>query len=91
MEPENPNPEVHQPLDLAKLKSERDLARGGSAERDPIDALEVYEMVRNINDPEHPLTLEQLKVVEPGAPTAQLCVFCLFVAHVVCSRSDHGG
>ncbi len=64
--PENPNPEIHQPLDLAKLKAERDRVRGPD-ERDPIDALEVYEMVRNINDPEHPLTLEQLKVVEPGA------------------------
>lgn len=29
--------------------------------REPIDALEVYEMIRHINDPEHPLTLEQLK------------------------------
>ena len=65
MEPENPNPEVHQPLDLAALKAERERARG-QEEREAIDALEVYEMVRNINDPEHPLTLEQLKVVEPG-------------------------
>ncbi len=31
-----------------------------------VQVLEVYEMVRNINDPEHPLTLEQLKVVEPS-------------------------
>lgn len=31
--------------------------------RDAIDADEVFEMIRNINDPEHPLTLEQLKVV----------------------------
>ncbi|ETV86719.1 hypothetical protein H257_01818 [Aphanomyces astaci] len=30
---------------------------------DPFDALEVFEMLRHLNDPEHPLTLEQLKVM----------------------------
>jgi metal-sulfur cluster biosynthetic enzyme len=30
-----------------------------------IDALEVFEHIRHLNDPEHPLTLEQLKVVQP--------------------------
>lgn len=30
-----------------------------------IDSLEVFEHIRHINDPEHPLTLEQLKVVQP--------------------------
>ncbi|KAJ2791227.1 hypothetical protein H4R20_006894, partial [Coemansia guatemalensis] len=28
---------------------------------DPIDAKEVYDQIRKINDPEHPLTLEQLR------------------------------
>lgn len=28
-----------------------------------IDAQEVYDLIKNINDPEHPLTLEQLSVV----------------------------
>ncbi len=32
--------------------------------RDPIDALEVFELIRHINDPEHPLTLEQLRVAQ---------------------------
>jgi len=32
--------------------------------RDPIDSLEVFDLLRNINDPEHPLTLEQLNVVK---------------------------
>lgn len=36
---------------------------GASLSRDVIDAEEVFEMIRHINDPEHPLTLEQLKVV----------------------------
>ncbi|CAK4083632.1 unnamed protein product [Aphanomyces euteiches] len=30
---------------------------------DPFDTLEVFEMLRHLNDPEHPLTLEQLKVM----------------------------
>lgn len=32
--------------------------------RDEIDAREVFDMIRDINDPEHPLTLEELNVVE---------------------------
>ena len=32
--------------------------------REVVDALEVFEMVRYLNDPEHPLSLEQLKVVQ---------------------------
>lgn len=31
--------------------------------RDPFDEEEVFDMIRSINDPEHPLTLEQLNVV----------------------------
>jgi metal-sulfur cluster biosynthetic enzyme len=30
--------------------------------RDPIDKEEVFELIRHLNDPEHPLTLEQLNV-----------------------------
>mmetsp|Transcript_37216 Transcript_37216/g.54542 ORF Transcript_37216/g.54542 Transcript_37216/m.54542 type:complete len:170 (-) Transcript_37216:240-749(-) len=33
--------------------------------RDDFDSREVFEMIRHINDPEHPLTLEQLKVLTP--------------------------
>jgi metal-sulfur cluster biosynthetic enzyme len=32
-------------------------------ERDPFTAVEIFESLRNLNDPEHPLTLEQLNVV----------------------------
>ncbi|KAG8761304.1 Cytosolic iron-sulfur assembly component 2B [Ceratobasidium sp. 428] len=32
-------------------------------EDEPIDAAEIFDLLRSINDPEHPLTLEQLKVV----------------------------
>jgi len=31
---------------------------------DEIDAREIFDMIRDINDPEHPLTLEELNVVE---------------------------
>ena len=30
---------------------------------DPVDVREIFDMIRDINDPEHPLTLEQLNVV----------------------------
>ena len=32
-------------------------------EREPIDSQEIFEHIRDINDPEHPYTLEQLNVV----------------------------
>ena len=32
---------------------------------DPIDSEEIFQLIRDINDPEHPLTLEQLNVVHP--------------------------
>ena len=31
---------------------------------DPIDSREIFDLIRTINDPEHPLTLEQLDVVK---------------------------
>ncbi|ALC44099.1 CG7949 [Drosophila busckii] len=31
---------------------------------DPFDKREIFDLIRNINDPEHPLTLEQLHVVQ---------------------------
>jgi metal-sulfur cluster biosynthetic enzyme len=34
--------------------------------QDPLDALEIFQLIRNINDPEHPHTLEQLNVVQPS-------------------------
>ena len=33
-------------------------------QREPIDALEVFDHIRDITDPEHPYSLEQLNVVE---------------------------
>lgn len=40
-------------------------------QRDAIDAEEIFDIIRNIQDPEHPLTLEQLGVVSRGQITVQ--------------------
>ncbi|XP_043232743.1 cytosolic iron-sulfur assembly component 2B-like [Amphibalanus amphitrite] len=57
---ENVNPQIHstagqRPVTAAELDN---------SVTDPIDAREVFDLVRDIADPEHPLTLEQLNVVE---------------------------
>ncbi|KAJ8683966.1 hypothetical protein QAD02_019758 [Eretmocerus hayati] len=57
---ENPNPKIYPKLE-DKLGSEsKDVIRNA----DKLDARGVFELLRKINDPEHPLTLEQLNVVE---------------------------
>ena len=58
---DNPNPEIHDVVvasDAAREAAERD-----EDVRDPFDTLEVYELLRGIKDPEHPNSLEQLRVV----------------------------
>ena len=46
-------------------RSAADVAREADpTERDPLDALEVFDMIRSIKDPEHPHTLEQLRVTQ---------------------------
>ena len=35
-------------------------------ERDPVDSLEIFDLIRGIKDPEHPHTLEQLRVAQSG-------------------------
>jgi metal-sulfur cluster biosynthetic enzyme len=51
-----PNAEEDSPKELA----------GMQIKRDTIDENEVFDIIRNIQDPEHPLTLEQLGVVSRG-------------------------
>jgi hypothetical protein len=41
---------------------------------DPIDSLEVFDYIRDINDPEHPYTLEQLNVVQVLFMSAYLSI-----------------
>eukprot|EP00029_Vermamoeba_vermiformis_P012629 TRINITY_DN7500_c0_g1_i1.p1 TRINITY_DN7500_c0_g1~~TRINITY_DN7500_c0_g1_i1.p1 ORF type:complete len:157 (+),score=29.11 TRINITY_DN7500_c0_g1_i1:43-513(+) len=56
----NPNPTVYK---VAEIK------RNESTEMDEnivdgFDTVEIYDLIRKINDPEHPLTLEQLNVTK---------------------------
>ncbi|XP_014467787.1 PREDICTED: MIP18 family protein CG7949 [Dinoponera quadriceps] len=57
---ENINPKLYKKLD------EREITTEEKDENivDEFDAREVFDLIRNINDPEHPLTLEELNVVE---------------------------
>ena len=57
---DNVNPTLHGTVDEREVKTsdwEDDIA-------DPIDSREIFDLIRTINDPEHPLTLEQLDVVK---------------------------
>lgn len=57
---ENVNPQLFATLgDRARRDEDWDLSV-----TDPFDSREIFDLIRDINDPEHPLTLEQLNVVE---------------------------
>lgn len=45
-------------------EGDADALQAEAAQREPIDALEVFEHLRDVSDPEHPYSLEQLGVVE---------------------------
>lgn len=59
----NSNPTL---FDVAEeRRADHDLEREADPDaRDPLDSLEVFEMIRHIKDPEHPHTLEQLRVAK---------------------------
>mmetsp|Transcript_9211 Transcript_9211/g.27668 ORF Transcript_9211/g.27668 Transcript_9211/m.27668 type:complete len:161 (-) Transcript_9211:472-954(-) len=65
----NPNPVV---LDrrATPVRPEREAA-GEEGDREPIDALEIFEHIRDIQDPEHPYSLEQLNVVSESLISVQ--------------------
>ena len=57
---ENINPKLYKKIDDRQVTAEdedEDVA-------DEFDSREIFDLIRNINDPEHPLTLEELNVVE---------------------------
>ncbi|XP_039487333.1 MIP18 family protein galla-2 [Drosophila teissieri] len=57
---ENINPNVYERIkDRALTANEED-----ENVPDPFDKREIFDLIRNINDPEHPLTLEELHVVQ---------------------------
>lgn len=55
---QNPNPVIHQSEINTRIDSIED-----NNIIDPYDNIEIFDLIRNINDPEHPLTLEQLRVL----------------------------
>ncbi|KAI9274662.1 hypothetical protein BDA99DRAFT_498176 [Phascolomyces articulosus] len=58
----NANPVVYQTsISNIRVETEKDF---DDDVLDPIDSEEVYELLRSISDPEHPLTLEQLNVTQ---------------------------
>ncbi|CAD2222053.1 Iron-sulfur cluster assembly protein, putative [Angomonas deanei] len=67
----NPNPIVFDDFETppTQRSAEELAAERDDSVDDPIDAWEVFEMIRRIRDPEHPNTLEQLRVVDPSIIT----------------------
>eukprot|EP00775_Hariotina_reticulata_P002151 gene2151-2469_t len=61
----NPNPIIHE----RKARKTRETLKATTGVREPIDAVEIFEHIRDITDPEHPYTLEQLNVVEESLIT----------------------
>jgi metal-sulfur cluster biosynthetic enzyme len=57
----NENPTVYSVSEVHRSDADARL-RYDDGVPDPFDPLEVFEMIRTIMDPEHPLTLEQLQV-----------------------------
>lgn len=57
---ENPNPTIYQPSLLPPRQPSFD-----DSVTDEFDSREIFDLIRSINDPEHPVSLEQLNVVSP--------------------------
>ena len=64
MSRQNPQPKLYSAYQLsAQQKKERQELELDDNVQDGYDELEIYELIRYINDPEYPLTLQQLNVV----------------------------
>ncbi|KAF5273265.1 hypothetical protein FQR65_LT04687 [Abscondita terminalis] len=69
MELENDNPNIYKKInDRVILPEEED-----DDVIDEFDSREIFDLIRSINDPEHPLTLEELHVVENSLITVDNC------------------
>jgi len=60
-EKDNINPQIHQSV-TPRIRNPNPSELDNNI-RDPFDAREIFDLIRDINDPEHPLTLEDLRVV----------------------------
>ena len=58
----NPNPKVFQRREIEHVINSSDSDDEIETE---VDNIEIFDLIRDIEDPEHPLTLEQLNVVSP--------------------------
>eukprot|EP00761_Pharyngomonas_kirbyi_P011691 gb/GECH01011717.1/.p1 GENE.gb/GECH01011717.1/~~gb/GECH01011717.1/.p1 ORF type:complete len:155 (+),score=27.25 gb/GECH01011717.1/:1-465(+) len=56
----NPNPVIYEQQSVERSQETED----DEDVVEDIDSLEIFELLRNINDPEHPHSLEQLKVIQ---------------------------
>ena len=52
-------------IERERLKREIEMLNDGCSDGEEIDSYEIFDMLRHINDPEHPLTLEKLRVIKP--------------------------
>ena len=59
---QGPDPEMKESKDTSDLVNKFTSTNIETKNKDNFDSLEVFEMIRHLNDPEHPLTLEQLHV-----------------------------
>ncbi|KAJ5077397.1 cytosolic iron-sulfur assembly component 2b [Anaeramoeba ignava] len=57
---QNPNPIIFETQKIQRIPKESDF---DDNIEDEIDEIEIFEMLRNIVDPEHPLSLEELNVI----------------------------
>lgn len=56
---DNEAPQIHQKAGSRELKA----SDWDDSVEDPVDAREIFDLIKGIQDPEHPLTLEELNVV----------------------------
>ncbi len=61
---QNENPVIYQVIDTKQLRHQQETREWDDDQPDDLDTTEVFDLIRSINDPEHPLTLEQLNVVQ---------------------------
>lgn len=66
VELQNPNPIVFKVQNIDdRIIQQRKIEEMDEENVDIIDNYEIYDIIKTINDPEHPLTLEQLNIVSP--------------------------
>ena len=63
---ENPNPIINKTPHQYSIEflKQREKEENDDNIEDPIDKYEIYNLIKNIKDPEHPLTLEEINVVD---------------------------